>query len=264
MYPNQEDTYHSEVKECLEAAFNDPAVSDGCYELNVEFWAGDVWSDVYYKKLMKGNFDLGFGSISGNSYNILDYLTVLSADQTLSGGFTLNWGPQTDNPDQWFLLYKGAKWSFDALLSAANGSTIVKDGKIASAFDIDQTVEYTVNADSSVTLEIKVTALDGLTFELEDVVAFGYTGGVKTGDYTEDSVLLDGKTNLVATKEGNVTTFKVTVSQTAFEKYSAVDFYPGAEGCIYCDFYYKVSGKIGNDDFEKEDIESLLFKPAEA
>ena len=265
MYPNQEDTYHSEVKECLEAAFNDPSVSDGCYELNVEFWAGDVWSDVYYKKLMKGNFDLGFGSISGNTYNILDYLTVLSADQTLSGGFTLNWGPQTDNPDQWFLLYKGAKWSFDALLSAANGSTIVKDGKIASAFELDQTENYTVNTDGTVTVEVKATALDGLTFEVDDVVAFGYTGGVKTGEYVEESVLAADKANLVATKNADgSTTFKVTVSQALFNKYSAQDFYPGAEGSIYLDFYYKVSGKIGADDFSKEDIESLLFGPAEA
>lgn len=249
MYPNQEDTYHAEVAECLESAFNDESVSGGCYELNVEFWAGQEWSDVYYEKLMLGNFDLGFGSISGNTYNILDYLTVLSADQELSGGFTLNWGPKTDDPDQWFLLYNGVKWSFDALLSAANSPTVVVDGVIGEAYTLTPATTVTANADGSYTAELTVSSIDGVEVSIDDVVAFGFTAGAEQteANYMEETVLDATGSNLVVVNNADGSkTYKVTISADLFTKYTT-NFYK--ENKIAIDFYVGVEGVVNGIDF---------------
>ena len=72
MYPTHEERYHNEIKTMLEASFNDASVCNGAYKLDVKFWVGNEWSDVYYNKLMVGQFDIGFGSISGNALNPLD------------------------------------------------------------------------------------------------------------------------------------------------------------------------------------------------
>ena len=59
MRPTQEDQYHNEIKNYIETAFNDESVCGGVYQLSVNFWVGNDWSDVYYKKMMVGQFDLG-------------------------------------------------------------------------------------------------------------------------------------------------------------------------------------------------------------
>ena len=264
MYPNQENTYHSEVKECLEAAFNDPSVSNGRYKLNVSFWAGADWSDVYYEKLMTGNFDLGYGSISGNSYNILDYLTVLSADQTLSGGFTLNWGPKTDDPDQYFLIYDGVKWSFDALLSAANQATLVKDGVISDEplVSLEATEEnFTVNADKTVTVSATCTLYEGVTASVAKVMAFGYTGGEKASEnYVEKPVLDSTNSNLATTtNEDGTVTFTVTISEELFKEFTETRYYQS--GALALDFY--LNYEIADLYIEGQQLFTLIFTPAE-
>lgn len=85
-----------------------------------------VWSDAYYKHMMVGQFDLGFGSISGNSLNPLNFLEVLKSDN--SSGFTLNWGTDTSIVDE-SLFYDGQYWSFDALWQAFDTAATVVEGK---------------------------------------------------------------------------------------------------------------------------------------
>ena len=225
---------------------------------------------------MLGQFDLGFGSISGNSYNILDYLTVLSADQTLSGGFTLNWGPQTDNPDNYFLIYDGYKWSFDALLSAANGVTVLKDGEIADAFELAAPESFKVNEDETVEIEFDVEFLNGITngaVEVNDVVAFGYANGEKASDkYGEESVLVKNEAGevqnvVVTTKEDGVVNVKVTVSKAKFDKYTQEVYYTGAQGCLYVDLYLTIKGEYKGTEYKFADnaiVDSVLYAPAEA
>ena len=79
---------------------------------------------------MVGQFDLGFGSVSGNSYNPLNFLEVLKSDN--SSGFTLNWGIDTNEINvKNSISYKDKAWSFDALWTAADQGAYVKDGKNA-------------------------------------------------------------------------------------------------------------------------------------
>ena len=139
MYPNHEEQYHNEIKNFLETAFNDDSVSGGAYKLDVKFWVGNEWSDVYYNKLMLGQYDLGFGSISGNALNPLDFVSVLSSDQSISNSFTLNWGTDTNDPDVYPLVYNGVRFSYDALYKAANTKAIVSQGQNRPSVTIDYT-----------------------------------------------------------------------------------------------------------------------------
>src|SRR5699024_3096502 len=95
------------------------SVSGGKYKLDVVFEVGPTWDYVYYDKMMLGQFDIGFGSISGNPLDPLAFMNVLSSDPAISGSFTLNWGTDTNDPNAEILVYNGMRWSFDALYKAA-------------------------------------------------------------------------------------------------------------------------------------------------
>lgn len=185
-----EEAYHNEVKNFLETAFNDDSVCGGVYKLNVEFWVGNVWSDVYYNKMMVGQFDIGFGSISGNSLNPLDFITVLSSDPEISNSFTLNWGTDTNNPDAYPIVYKGERYSYDAFINAANNQAIVAEGKNmpAASFEYENIVK---NADGTYTGAVEITATlpDVTTIQIADVVCCNYERYYNgDGQYAEASV----------------------------------------------------------------------------
>ena len=126
---------------------------------------------------MLGQFDLGFGSISGNPLNPLDFCNVLSSDQSISGGFTLNWGLDTNNPDEDALVYNGQRWSFDALYTAANSVAIVKDGAYVPAVSFVDEVT-TKNADGTITSTLTVKANAFSASAKEKIEALGGTAEV--------------------------------------------------------------------------------------
>ena len=97
MYRTDINEYGNEIKSYFESAFNDEAVCGGKVRLTVEQEAVEQWEQVYNEYLMTGCFDLGFGAISGNTYNPLNFLEVLKSDN--SSSFTLNWGPDTGKVD---------------------------------------------------------------------------------------------------------------------------------------------------------------------
>ena len=121
------------LAEMFEKAFNESeAHTQYGLTLKIENYACKVWYDVYYSKMMIGQFDIAFGSISGNPMNPLNFLEVLKSDN--SSGFTLNWGPDTNKVDD-TMVYDGIAWSFDALWTAADTSALVKDGKLVEYVD---------------------------------------------------------------------------------------------------------------------------------
>ena len=128
MYQTDIKEYGDEIKGYFEKAFNNEAVSNGTVKLEVKQDAVTDWQEVYNEYLMKGQFDLGFGAISGNTYNPLNFLEVLRSDN--SSGFTLNWGTDTSrvtesNPVE----YDGKLWSFDALWEVADHGGVVDNGR---------------------------------------------------------------------------------------------------------------------------------------
>lgn len=129
MYPTDLQEYGDEIKGYFTDAFNNEAVSGGTVKLVVEQEAPKNWMDVYEQHLMTGEFDLGFGAISGNTYNPLNFLEVLKSDN--SSGFTLNWGTNTAKVDAAKpLIYDKKIWSFDALWAAADHGAVVDNGEL--------------------------------------------------------------------------------------------------------------------------------------
>lgn len=229
MYATHEDAYHKEIEQYLESAFNDESVSGGKYQLDVVFWVGEQWSDIYYNKLMLGQYDLGFGSISGNSLNPLDFVSVLSSDQSISGSFTLNWGTDTNDVDADILVYEGQRWSYDALWTAANSVAIVVDGENANATTMEL-VSQTANEDGSYTSVMEFTNLytDLLEVTIDDIVMCWYAGS-----YKEVSVLDVAQ----VTEENGVYTVTVTTDAETVAAYA---------GDMGFDIYYSIaSGDLG-------------------
>lgn len=131
--------FAGDIEEYIEKAFNESSKAQEHHlTLDVVNKAGDVWSDVYDKHLQIGKFDLGFGSISGNSLDPLNFMEVLKSDN--SSGFTLNWGKDTSAID---LDYKGQKWSFNSLWAAADHGVVTYKGVEVPAGELkDTSVSY--------------------------------------------------------------------------------------------------------------------------
>ena len=128
MYQTDTSEYGEEIAKYFTDAFNDAGVCGGRVKLEVIQDAVTNWEDVYNLVMMKGNFDLGFGAISGNTYNPLNFLEVLKSDN--SSTFTLNWGADTSVVDEKHpIVYEGEKYSFDALWEVADHGGIVKEGE---------------------------------------------------------------------------------------------------------------------------------------
>ena len=130
MYQTDIRDYGEEIGDYFKTAFNaaSASVSSNKYELIVDQGAVTQWDKVYNDYLMVGKYDLGFGAISGNSYNPLNFLEVLKSNN--SSGFTLNWGTDTGVVDELNpIIYDDRAWSFDALWAAADHGTVVTDGK---------------------------------------------------------------------------------------------------------------------------------------
>ena len=128
MYQTDIKEYGEDIKFYFEKAFNDDAVCGGKVKLEVKQDAVTNWEDVYNVYMMQGNFDLGFGAISGNTYNPLNFMEVLKSDN--SSSFTLNWGNDTSKVDEKNpIIYDGKKWSFDALWEVADHGGIVENGE---------------------------------------------------------------------------------------------------------------------------------------
>jgi hypothetical protein len=171
------------IEKYMEDAFNSCGTS---LKLDVVHFACAVWSDVYYNKMMIGQFDIGFGSISGNALNPLNFLEVLRSDN--SSGFTLNWGVDTSVPSA-SLNYDGRQWSFNSLWQAADqGALVDPQGNLINTYDANLR-SYTVNADGSVTVEFNVGELNtaGATSKVVDVVVFGCSAS-DYSDYAEESI----------------------------------------------------------------------------
>lgn len=151
-----------DIVKYIEDAFNDESVSGGTVVLDINQEAVTTWSDVYYKHLMVGQFDLGFGSISGNTLNPLNFMEVLKSDN--SSGFTLNWGsdtsevilPSDEEKGDDALVYDNKVWSFDTLWKAADQGILVSNAVEVAPVSIELGA-YADGEDGSRSYTLQVT-----------------------------------------------------------------------------------------------------------
>ena len=102
--------------------------------------------------MMLGQFDIGFGSVSGNTLDPLNFLEVLKSDN--SSTFTLNWGLNTNATDPDHLIeYDGKLWSFDALWTVADHGGYVVDGASKPIFSYSKDVTLSRDADNNLVVE---------------------------------------------------------------------------------------------------------------
>lgn len=262
MYPQHETNYHNEIKQYLETAFNHESVHGNTFKLEVEFWVGALWSDVYYNKLMKGQYDLGFGAISGNTLNPLDFVSVLSSDQMISGNFTLNWGTNTNDSSADVLVYDGMQWSYDALWKAANtAGALIEDGNLVSPFAGGVFAERTENEDGTMTLTFDLRINNGEDYgaELTDVVLYYYT--FPASAYYHEYSIKD-RCEIDDSQDGHVI-ITVTITAEEVENLRGIwELDVDGEGTDYAagDFYN--SGYTGFDFKYTETIRD--FEPSES
>lgn len=160
MYQSNITNYGDQIASYIQTAFN------GCEQaqahnltLQVNNLAVTVWSDVYYQHLLVGQFDLGFGSISGNAMDPLNFMEVLKSNN--SSGFTLNWGKDTSALD---LSYDSdgdgtaETWSFDTLWAAADHGVVTYKGQEVPPYVFKM-------GDATLDEELNLTA----TFEYSDL-----------------------------------------------------------------------------------------------
>lgn len=230
--PTNEEQYHNFIKQCFEDAFNDPSVCDGKLTLEVKFWVGSVWSDVYYKKLMLGQYDLGFGSISGNSLNPINFLEVLKSDN--SSGFTLNWGVDTSKVTK-DLMFDGVAWSFDSLWLAADQGGFFENG-VSVPCQQTEFDEAIVNEDGSQTIKINIKAAESedVKVVVDKVMIFAYLN--EDGDYFEDKC--------ESSYDATTGVLTVTVPAELVAKYAAENLtMPNGSGYNGFDVYFATEVK---------------------
>ena len=128
MNPTDYKEYGEEIEGYFTSAFNDDRVCNGTVKLVVDSpEPSSDWQQVY-TDMKRGEFDLGFGAISGNTYNPLNFLEVLKSDN--SSTFTLNWGNDTSKVNtKKPLIYDDKIWSFDSLWAVADHGGVVDNGE---------------------------------------------------------------------------------------------------------------------------------------
>ena len=239
MYPSDETEMHALFAGMIEKAFNE---ADLPLKLELDFWADSQSYMGVYNRMMSGQFDIGFGSISGNPLDPLNFLEVLKSDN--SSGYTLNWGLDTNANDPDHLIeYDGKYWSFDALWTVADHGGYVEDGKNSPLYAFDPNPVLTAKASGDVTVEGKVKLVELLddagetiaASDLASVVLYGYNAG--GADYYE--VELDFQ---IADLEGDP---NYNYSFVATIPANAVSYFNDYEAALGLDFYFNTE-LLGN------------------
>ena len=248
MYTNHITRYGEDIGKYIQDAFNAGATAKANeITLKVNNLAVDVWSDVYYKHLMVGQFDLGFGSVSGNSLDPLNFMEVLKSDN--SSGFTLNWGPDTSALD---LNFDDKVWSFDTLWAAADHGVVTykgqtlppvivewgkgefdEDGNLAVTFTMTTAKYYMSQLDDTEAAKIAALTDEEYSVSLDAVYITDWTTAKINGAFDKEGnpVLDDDYTGFIESfdlkSEGNGGKLTATFVMT----YDLLEFFAdGGEG----------------------------------
>lgn len=237
MYQTQITKSGTEIAGYIQDSFNNStkAKANGL-TLEVVNHAVDVWSDVYYKHLMVGQFDLGFGSITGNALDPLNFMEVLKSNN--SSGFTLNWGPDTSALD---LDYNNEKWSFDNLWAAADHGVVTYKGQEVKSASV-KNVSYAFDANKDLTVTVKYQdAKSYMTSKASTDADAKIISELSADDYSIDLVdfYVTDQTSLYATIAADST--GAMVSDTA-----GVDVVSYTDGTLVVKISQDVLGSFGD------------------
>lgn len=210
MNPSDSKDYGEEIAGYIQTAFNSTYVSQGKVKLTVVNHDGTTdYQDVYYNHLMVGQYDLGFGSISGNTLDPLNFMEVLKSNN--SSGFTLNWGADTGVVDQ-SLIYKNQPWSFDSLWAAGDSYSIASNGVEITTFSLnDFSITRLANGGLQIDLSVFEYNNEDVTVALYALCIYAKNKDVKYSelyiyyDGTEDKNLDEGVSSWTINEDGTYT-----------------------------------------------------------
>ena len=183
MYQYQVKDEGDELAGYMEDAFNAAATELGYnFQLKVNnIYDGSSWIDVYYNHLMVGQFDLGFGSISGNSLDPLNFMEVLKSDN--SSGMTLNWGSDTSEIDLGpnGLVWQDEYYSFDGLWDAADHGALLGEHGETLPWLGYEAASAVASAEGLVTISgtLGLATGEGLEVDVQNIC------GMMTTDYSD-------------------------------------------------------------------------------
>ena len=243
MYQSDITEYGVDIKNYFETAFNDNAVSGKRIKLNVINNAVTVWDYVYDQHLMVGEFDLGFGAISGNTYNPLNFLEVLKSDN--SSGFTLNWGVDTSKvDDKRPLVYNDQKYSFDGLWEVADHGGVIDSGESVRPFNylyLDNFDNLDVaTGDSTVKLYHEFPSVgSSVVYKIVSVAIYVYGGGNFSSDDPTSGVTYNPSTKKITISSDGQDSIVESIKDAI--KYSSMtSAQQAALGALFRRNYYKV------------------------
>jgi hypothetical protein len=221
-------TDYSDVFDSINKIFSEEIEENygGNYKLVINQIAGTSDYNQVYNIMKQGEFDLGFGAISGNDLDPLGFFEVLRSNN--SSTFTVNWGADTSltSPD---IVYDGKTWSFDGLWKAGtSGAAVAADGSLGRIENVstakvsssgipyesinssDETVTYSISFKTLVqggatNIQLAMSTDDAATME-----ALGATAG---NNYTI-SLVIPAKFNTTGATGAttDVTTIAITVT----------------------------------------------------
>lgn len=199
---NTDDTItYDGIFDSIERIFKSVVDEDyyGAYQLNIHENAGSGDYNAVYDRMKEGMFDLGFGAITGNALNPINFMEVLKSDN--SSDFTLNWGVSTavESDD---IVYDGKTWSYDALWQAADTIAAVSNsGELATVQNLSthsvtgssQKYESISGSNSNngvVTYRLSLeTLLQGGA--IRDSIQIAVNNGSESQNYTIDEINLN-------------------------------------------------------------------------
>lgn len=217
--PAYENAYHKYAKQYWEGAFNDDSVHGGCYKLTLEFWCSPK-SDPNdaYDRIEAGTFDLAFGAIEGVTQNPLGLMNILSTDQSISHGFTLNLAVDTNDPNADLLIFEGKRFSYDALYQATQQPVQVSKGALGEAFVGVGDGEFELDPSTGkVTATLSYIVQDGVEINDYDFIIFGYDWGFEYYQFSIKKYIKGG-----AAVSGKVTTYTIEIPAEEFAKFYLV------------------------------------------
>ena len=151
---------------------------------------GDSITDYYDLDKFYEGLPVVNSGISGNTLNPLNFMEVLKSDN--SSGFTLNWGPSTNDPDYDTITWDDQEFTYDALWKAADtGAIVSSDGSLATTYSAVMTKNvHNPDDNNSRTIEIQLNMSNfaKCKVELADVVLCCYEYPNEDG-YAEVSVM---------------------------------------------------------------------------
>lgn len=105
--------------------------------LNIELKVGGTNYTDTYTLMDHGEFDFAEGAVTGNVLDPLNFMSTCSSSSSLHQGFNLNWSRPTNYISKNPAVYKPLDsdvelhWSYDALWSASQGFSVVKEGVVS-------------------------------------------------------------------------------------------------------------------------------------